>query len=150
MAKSARSSVTRSVTVKLVGLDKVVARLQQIGRNVPTIVGRALRAEAEIEMTEAKRRVPVLTGTLRASGTVTGPAKGEITVRLSFGGPAAPYALYVHENEEAWHRSGQAKYLESVILESAPHLGNRVAKRIESDMAREANEVVKVSLMETV
>jgi hypothetical protein len=51
-------------------------------------------------------------------------------VRMAFGGPAAPYAIKVHEDLEAFHRVGQAKFLESVLLESAPHLAQRVSRRI--------------------
>ena len=95
-------------------------------------VGVALYQEAEIEMTEAKRRTPVLTGVLRASGHVRPPVReGEtVSVTLAFGGPAAPYAVYVHENLEAWHKTGQAKFLESVLLESAKHLADRVGRRL--------------------
>lgn len=95
-------------------------------------VGRALRSEAEIEMTEAKRRTPVDTGALRSTGHVIGPERvgGSWQVRLVFGGPAVSYAAAVHENLEAFHKVGQAKYLESVIVESKPHIVSRVFRRL--------------------
>jgi len=34
------------------------------------------------------------------------------SVRLGFGGPAAPYAVLVHEDLTKRHKVGQAKYLE--------------------------------------
>lgn len=92
----------------------------------------ALREEAEIEMTEAKERTPVDTGALRASGHVETPevSPGEVSVTLAFGGPAIGYAIYVHENLEALHPVGQAKFLESVLIESAPHFADRVGTRM--------------------
>jgi hypothetical protein len=129
------------------GFDRVLGRINSITQDVARRAGNALRAEAEIEMTEAKRRTPVDTGALRASGHVTGPVEGTSarvengvrsygrpvtvwSVTLAFGGPAAPYAVKVHEDLEAWHRVGQAKFLESVVMESAPHIADRVARRL--------------------
>lgn len=113
----------------------MAATLQKIATEMPNKVRAALRAEAEIEATEAKRRTPVDTGNLRASIHVD-DAKGTkdpgvVSVAIVAGGPAAPYALTVHEDLEAFHRVGQAKYLESVLRESAPHMAKRVAKRLE-------------------
>jgi hypothetical protein len=114
------------------GTAQVAANLRTLVRAVPAAVGRALREEAEIEMTEAKERTPVDTGALRASGHVEGPDhQGRaISVDLNYGGPSAPYAVYVHEDLEAHHPVGQAKFLESTLLESAPHLPRRIAARV--------------------
>ena len=125
------------VTAEISGLSQLERRLEQIARALPGRVGDALRAEAEIEMTEAKRRTPVDTGALRASGHVRGPVgtgeRGEIKVVLSFGGPAASYAVYVHENEDVFHKVGQSHFLSSVLYESAPYLAERVARRMRGE-----------------
>lgn len=115
------------------GLESVLSRLRSVADRVPHVAAEALRAEAEIEMTEAKRRTPVDTGALRASGHVSDPEIDgkNISVSLGFGGPAADYAFYVHEDLDAFHPVGQAKYLESVLDESRPHLAKRVASRID-------------------
>lgn len=126
-------------TLEITGLDALQARLQQLADDMPNEIGSALRAEAEIEMTEAKRRTPVKTGALRASGMVTGPtvSGGEISVTMSFGGGAVDYAIEVHENLAMFHpRGGQAKFLESVVLESAPYLGQRVAERMSKGLGQ--------------
>jgi hypothetical protein len=114
------------------GLEKLNANLSKVFKDKLDAAIMALEAEAEIEMTEAKRRTPVDTGALRASGHVK-PARRngrDITVELDFGGPSAPYAVFVHEDMEAFHRVGQAKFLESVLVESAPHMAARVAQRM--------------------
>lgn len=121
-----------ALSLQVRGVKECMASLDALAALFPVETGKALRKEAEIEMTEAKRRTPVQTGTLRSSGVVEGPdpKSGEIEVRLAFGGPAAPYAVYVHENLEAFHKVGQAKFLESTLNESLPHLAQRVAKRM--------------------
>lgn len=134
-----------AVSVELKGFPEMMRKLDAIAKQFPGEAGNALRAEGELEMTEAKQRTPLETGALQASGHVTGPepdGKDQV-VRLGFGGPAGSgnhggetnekdvgYAVWVHENEDALHPRGQAKYLESVLLESAPDMPARVAARI--------------------
>lgn len=122
-----------SLTMTVEGVDRLASRLTALANQVGfQTVGHALRAEAEIEMTEAKRRTPVLTGALRASGHVTGPrmAGRVVEVVMGFGNASVDYAVKVHEMTNVFHRNGQAKYLESVLLESVPYLAQRVANRI--------------------
>lgn len=82
-------------------------------------LGAATYKRGESIMTASRRLVPVDTGALRSTGTVSLPkitARGGVEVTLSYGGPAAPYARLVHEDLEAYHPSGQAKYLEIPFL----------------------------------
>lgn len=120
------------ISVDLSNVDAAVRALDVLADQFAGAVGPSLREEGEIEMTEAKRRTPVDTSALRNSGHVTGPRYGgrDAEVRLVFGGPAAPYAIFVHEDMEAWHDVGQAKFLESTLLESEPYLAQRLARRI--------------------
>lgn len=119
--------------VEIRGLEQLVRNLQGLALSVDELARDALREEAEIEMTEARARTPVDTGALRASGVVRPPetaVDGVAEVKLVFGGPAAPYAVYVHEDMEAFHKVGQAKFLESTVLESAPYMAQRVAAAV--------------------
>jgi len=111
------------------------AKLRKVAAKLPLRVGAALYQEAQIEMTESKRRVPVDTGVLRASGLVDVPQSDgrNITVTLSYGGAAETYAIIIHEDLEMFHRVGQAKYLESVLDESRPYMLGRIAKRLHLD-----------------
>ena len=109
-----------AVEISKKDLARLRARIEQkIGRLVDDPSAKALRSVAEVWLTLAKKRTPVDTGVLRASGHVQGPTKtGKYwQVRIVFGGPAAPYAKVVHENLTIHHGVGQAKYLESVTLE---------------------------------
>lgn len=118
--------------VTFTGTAALQAALERLARDVPQAVADALRAEAELEMTEAKERTPVDLGNLQGSGHVSEPviAGNVISVELAFGGPAAPYAVHVHENLEADHPVGRAKFLESTVMEAAPHMAERVGARV--------------------
>jgi len=115
---------------------KGFSNLARIARNAPSDLAQALFEEAQIERTESMKRTPVEFGPLRASHEVLKPKINgrDISVSIVVGGPSAPYALYVHENLEAFHKVGQAKFLESTILESRNSLPARIARRI--DMKR--------------
>lgn len=83
--------------------------------------------EAEIEMLEMKERTPVNVGTLRDSGRVE--PFGTIGIKWIFGGAAEAYAAAVHENLEAFHGVGQAKFVESVVMEFIPNAAARIGRR---------------------
>ncbi len=125
-------NVVGLMSIEVKGLDQVMRRLRAIADQLPHEIGRALYEEAQIEKNESMRRTPVDTGALRASHEVSAPviAGHDISVTISVGGASAPYAIYVHENLEALHPTGQAKFLESTILESKPYLARRIAARI--------------------
>lgn len=112
------------------------SKVARIAKQFPDQVAAAVTEEAEIEATEVRRRTPVATGALKGTIHVvpperTGFAGRVIEAYVVAGGVAAPYALIVHEDLEAFHPVGQAKYLESVILESRPFMGERIARRVE-------------------
>ncbi len=133
---------------KLTGVAEMARKIQSISSKLPYSAAAALRMEAEIEMTEAKRRCPRSPGggTLRASGFVAEPTQEgrKISVVLGFGGAARDYAVAVHEHlsehsppswqgkeELDWTIPGTGpKFLEGPLKESAPHMGNRIARRM--------------------
>jgi hypothetical protein len=108
------------------------AKLNAIAKGMAAEIPKALFQEASIEMTESKRRVPVDTGVLRASGFVDKPElKGGVhSITMAYGGAASEYALIVHEDLTAFHPHGEAKYLESVLRESEPFMAGRIAARL--------------------
>src|SRR6185436_18461741 len=103
---------TGMLKLRMRGLERMKSRLQDLSRQFPDRVAAALYQEAQIELTEAKRRTPYLTGALRSSGIVHQPTRqgGKILVQITFGGEAVDYAVYVHEDLEAFHPHGQAKF----------------------------------------
>ena len=112
--------------------QSVRGRVAEIRRRLPP----ALTAEHELIMTAAKRRTPVFTGALRASGHVL-PAywQGDDVISPGvFGGPSAPYAAIVHEREDLRHRVGQAHFYSSAVAEAAPGLAARVGRRVRAGL----------------
>ena len=88
----------------------------------------ALLQEAENVMGVSKRRTPVDTGNLRATGHVKNPeTHGGITsVVLAYG---TDYAVHVHERP-ARHPSGRSKYLQSAVEDNAKGMSGRLRKRV--------------------
>jgi hypothetical protein len=113
--------------------NQISGNLRKVKKNLPQEIARALYQEVEVEVTEVKKRTPVDKGPLRASVHQEGPFfEGDrLYSKIVAGGVAAPYAIFVHENLEAFHKVGQAKYLESVILESRAYMAARVALRMD-------------------
>jgi len=115
------------------GLIELIASLEKMGRFSSEGGSDALVAVAEKIMDVAKARTPYATGKLQDSGRVDTPIIRDkiISVALSFGGEDAPYAVYVHENLGAQHQSpGQAKFLESAILESEAYFEKDIAYKM--------------------
>lgn len=117
---------------RLNGRSDMQSKLQNVSNNYPDRVGRALYAEMGIEEKEVIKRTPKDSGDLRGTIHRIGPRQEgkTISVLIVAGGPDAPYALIVHEDLEAIHKIGQAKYIESVIMESRAFIGARVAGRL--------------------
>ncbi len=97
---------------------------------------RALYQEAELVMGKSKEMCPVDTGTLRDSGYVKPPetTADKVSVEMGYGGAAQEYAIYVHENLNANHPVGEAKFLEKPVNEVKPQLANNLARRIRNDL----------------
>jgi len=77
--------------------------------------------------------VPFDTGALSSSQKITPPTPRKLTATISYGGPAAPYALVQHEDTELSHTAGRsAKYLERPARE----VGKNLDKKIEALVKR--------------
>jgi len=118
----------------------IQAKITKVVRSVPEATARALLDVAIDWISRAVERAPVEFGDLRGSayvtingelvahgnddGTVTVlntqsvPAGNAITIEIGF---TAPYAFVQHEHVEFEHPlGGEAKYLESVLIEREP------------------------------
>lgn len=141
------------------GLTKAVAAMKKAGSKGPKAMGSGLFIEGERIMTVSKgKEVPVASGNLRSTGHVEPPHFGVSgpSVRLGFGGPAAAYALAVHENPRAgktggvspsgkpyprtkggkglWAKVGKSKYLEDPFNRAKKGMDGRLARRIGQSM----------------
>jgi hypothetical protein len=120
------------ITATVTGQEAISRVLKRYRQDAADALAGALYMEAEKIMTAAKELTPVDTGTLRDSGTVLLPrSEGPVIVQeLGFGGPAAPYAVYVHENLQANHPVGQAKFLEVPFTEAQSGMEDRIATKM--------------------
>jgi hypothetical protein len=139
------------ITLTVVGLQELINKLGSVaGDELRTEIGGELYKFGEEVMTESKLVVPVLTGTLMNTGHVDPPVQSgaSTSVILGYGGPAAPYALYVHEALEGatppspnwswtkavaagkaiqWTRPGSGpKYLETPLKAKQHELPDRI------------------------
>jgi len=138
----------------LKGLEKMLSDIDKAAAQVQKAAKSAVYMEAQIVLTESKKRCPSATGTLRASGMVEKPVmEGKnIYAEISYGGAASQYALAVHEhlsvhsppawqqaeafgNGVQWHTPGTGpKFLESVINEGKADMRERPARRIQGTL----------------
>lgn len=129
---------TLSATFAVRGTATTAAMLDGFGARAREIVAGELYQEAEAIMDASKRIVPVDTGALRGSGYVDAPAiedDGTISVQLGYGGPSAPYAVYVHENLSARHNPPtRAKFLEEPLLAALPAIPERIARALVAEL----------------
>jgi len=124
---------------ELVGSKQLQLAMLAFALRAPEAAGRALEAEADIELEAAKFVTPLgETGKLRESAT-RHPAvitDDEVSVRMSFGGPDVPYAVIQHEKLQYEHDDGEAKYLENTLRASRVYLLPRLGRRLGVELTK--------------
>ena len=147
---------------KVEGMDRLQRNLAKLGRRAPRAIEKGLFETAQEISGAAQELVPVDTGTLRETayavtnslrdlGPKAEPAerprkdKRIIEAIIGFGGPAARYALAVHENPRAgktggispggsvrrfFSTVGQWKYLETPFKFWAPKAPGIITKHV--------------------
>jgi len=108
------------------------ARIAKAGKAFQTQMAGAVYQESAVELLEVIKRTPVKHGPLRASEHLEGPTweGNNVYCLIVAGGPSAPYAIYVHENDEAIHPVGQSHFISSVLEESRSFMAQRILKRM--------------------
>lgn len=138
------------IRTRIKGGGRLTAQLKKWGSRAIPATKSALYTEAELIMTKSKELCPVDTGALRSTGVVEQPTVSGTNVKvvMGYGGPAkqndaavqgeAPeevgYAIYAHEDLSAYHKVGQAKYLEQPIREWQSGGAKRLQRRIKRKM----------------
>lgn len=93
------------------GLQDVKRELARVSKRAVKAGTVGLYAVAVEIIKDAKTRAPVDTGALKESGYATMPNPNNRTIELGFGGLAQNYAIIQHENDEYYHKIGEAFYL---------------------------------------
>lgn len=140
-------------TLEITGAAEWRTKLKRMGPEAfAAMVAGGYQAFEEIMTRSKEEYVPVDQGTLRSTGHVEPPTvtgmRAEIT--MGYGGPAAPYALAVHENPRAgktgglspsgkpydhWARTGGWKYLETPLKEATGSIAEKIKARVEAAQA---------------
>lgn len=92
------------VIVNAGNLMQVQATILGMGKKSEPKVRKALQAGAQVLMQLSEILVPVETGALFASRRIETYGTGlAVQVDLIYGGPTAPYVIYVHEDQTKSH-----------------------------------------------
>ena len=121
-----------SASFKLTGGEAMQRKIQTVKDAFAKQVGAALRAEMDEIAEKVKSQTPVDTGRLRSTIRAEGPFYDgdRISAQVVAGGPEAEYAVTVHEDLDAEHKVGNAKFLERPLKESAPDILPGVAEKV--------------------
>ena len=105
------------MTLEIEGFDQLQRTLGRIADNVPKQAARGLGDRADSILKASNRLVPIETGELRDSGSVVDVKRRgdviEATVEYT-----ADHAAPVHEDLDARHPAGQAKFLQEPFLQT--------------------------------
>lgn len=129
------------LTIKCPNMPEVLAKLKRFGATGPDAVSRGLYSWGEGTRTVAVKRTPKDTGTLRNTIYVK---RMEGAIAIGAGGPAAPYAKYVHESLRSKHGSPikyktpgtGPKYIENPIRERRDELAKDVLRELKKETER--------------
>lgn len=122
------------VSIQMDGTTKLIRKLATGGIVVTGHVSTAIFEEAWEIFRKSQQEVPYRYGFLAGSGRVDPPTmvNNEIVVQIFYGGAAAPYALWVHENRDMNFRNGRkAKYLYDPVMQRVGVFDKNIAARVE-------------------
>lgn len=133
-----------AASITFTGVDVTLSHLIEIEKAGPRGMTEGIKASAESIVTLAKFYCPKDTHALEKSimATQDNPTEGVVglareEVTIVCGDTTAYYAIYVHENLQAWHDPPtQAKFLERAVRESAPLILDTCQKFITADYNR--------------
>jgi hypothetical protein len=120
------------VGVQLKGMTDLIRAVNRY-QGLRPVLEKAVFTEANTVLNESKKIVPVATGNLRASGRVEPPKSTdtETVVDVTYGGAAAPYAIYVHEIPHYRHAAGKTfKFLEIPAMAHRDKFARNVKERV--------------------
>jgi hypothetical protein len=117
--------------VEIRGVDELSKNLKGIvDRFSPAAQDAVYQIALEIQDLSMDR-TPVDRGFLRGSHTTSvNRSRDMVQAIIGVGGPAAPYAIPVHERMDVRHKNGRAKFLQSAMEDSADDIGPRIRDRI--------------------
>lgn len=121
-----------SVEIEWQGLDTLIYDLKQLSPRATAYLSGELATTAYEAFDQSQIQVPRRYGILAGSGNVTQTGDDPVEFTIGYGGPAAGYAFWVHENMQAKHKSPtKAKYLEDPANAAMAKMPGRMDGRVE-------------------
>lgn len=113
------------------GERELMAQFDLLRESAPSKAAAAVREAAEATLARSNELVPVDSGELRDSGTVTVEETSTgATATITY---SAGYAMQVHEDIAAHHpHGGRAKFLETALREAGPELAEALVERFKA------------------
>lgn len=119
--------------IQIDGFKELYQKMGLLEEEIDAAAIKGVRKLANIILGESQKLVPVETGTLKNSGTVSLDKKNKIAT-ISYN---TPYARKQHEDNTLKHpRGGQAKYLERPFNEKSDELETYVGNEIDKVLRR--------------
>jgi len=118
-------------SIKIKNLEGLVRGLERFPINLKREFGRAMRKSMAVLERKTKPLIPVDTGHLRKT-TVPDyirPFKSVFSTHTD-------YAIYVHENLQAYHRVGEAKFMEKGAKKSEKIIEGLFDKAVEDALMK--------------
>ncbi len=116
-----------AIKIKLQGFVELNNKLKNISEVSNTVQNALLNCGNDLQQ-KAVDITPRDTGALRASAFTEAESGSKPSVIVGF---EEEYALYVHENLEAHHPVGQAKFLEQPLKENADKYAEHVKNKVQ-------------------
>lgn len=129
------------IFLNIEGIEPAIRRLTALGMAIPGTVHDTCLEWSNKVLAQAKELVPIDTSALQESGHVEDWSVGgvanwkSINMFIAFGGLTSiqfvDYAVFVHEDLQAHHPHGQAKFLEQPWESGIPELWQRLGNAME-------------------
>lgn len=114
-----------NLTVKTTGLKEISARINAEVKRMHRVTMDGLLAGGLQVQRTAQGRTPVDVGNLKASAYTRKAQSGGMAVEVGY---TSDYAIYVHEDLQARHEVGQAKFLTSALRDEERHVQDIVER----------------------
>lgn len=120
---------------ELTGMQDLEDKLKKLGQAaIPAAAGSLYRSAEKVMASSKQNYVPYDTGALMNSGHVEPPSQegNNVLVVLGYGGPSAPYAIYVHEIDKHYHHNRQWKYLSTPLEAALPDIDTALSDDLDA------------------
>lgn len=129
-------AIKANASFEIRGTKQVNRKLQDYADLFPEVAADALFDQMhDVLEPEVYESTPEKYGDLRSTiRTEESVRKGKIiSCSIVAGGDEAPYALFVHEDLDAFHPIGDAKYIERPLNRAARSFGQELGARLQVD-----------------